>query len=59
MALINDTLARILVCPADRGDLIEDEPSSRLVCTQCGRRYPVRDGIPIMLIDQAEPPTDE
>ena len=59
MALIDDTLARILVCPADQGDLIEDEHSSRLVCTQCGRRYPVRDGIPIMLIDQAEPPTDE
>lgn len=59
MALIDENLARILVCPVDHGDLTEDEASSRLVCTQCGRRYPVRDGIPIMLIDQAEQPTDE
>ncbi|MBW3666962.1 MAG: Trm112 family protein [Actinobacteria bacterium] len=59
MALLDETLSRILVCPADRADLSEDEAASRLVCTECGRRYPVRDGIPIMLIDQAEPPTDE
>lgn len=28
----------------------------RLVCVACGRRYPIRDGIPVMLIDEAEQP---
>ena len=31
----------------------------RLVCTRCGRRYPIRDGIPVMLIEEAEPPVQE
>ena len=28
----------------------------RLVCVKCGRRYPVRDGIPVMLVEEAELP---
>jgi hypothetical protein len=32
------------------------EEGDRLVCTQCRRRYPVRDGIPVMLIEEAELP---
>lgn len=54
MTLIDPNLAQILVCPVDHGDLDQDEAASKLVCTQCGRRYPVRDGIPVMLIDEAE-----
>ena len=54
MSLIDPTLAKILVCPVDRADLIEDLEASRLECSECHRRYPVRDGIPIMLVDQAE-----
>lgn len=54
MSLIDETLAQLLVCPADKSDLIQDVEAKRLVCTSCGRRYPVQDGIPIMLIDQAE-----
>jgi len=54
MSLIDETLARLLVCPVDKSDLIEDVDDQRLVCTDCGRRYPVEDGIPIMLPDQAE-----
>jgi uncharacterized protein YbaR (Trm112 family) len=30
----------------------------RLVCAKCGRRYRIDDGIPVMLIDEAEPPPD-
>jgi len=59
MALIDDTLARILVCPVDKAGLTQDEAAARLVCSECGRRYPVRDGIPIMLVDEAEPPADD
>ncbi len=59
MSLIDPALAEILVCPADHGALDEDESASRLVCTVCGRRYPVRDGIPVMLIEEAEGGPDE
>lgn len=59
MSMLDPTLAAILVCPVDKADLIEDEVAMRLECTECGRRYPVRDGIPIMLVDQAEGGPDE
>jgi uncharacterized protein YbaR (Trm112 family) len=59
MSLIDPLLAEILVCPVDQGDLTEDVPNSRLVCGICGRRYPVEDGIPVMLVEEAElPPGD-
>ena len=59
MSLIDPVLALVLVCPVDKADLIEDEPAQRLECTRCGRRYPVKEGIPIMLVDQAEGGRDE
>lgn len=59
MSLIDSSLAEVLVCPVDKAELTQDEPAQRLVCTSCGRRYPVRDGIPIMLVDQAEGGPDE
>ncbi|HEX4745226.1 MAG TPA: Trm112 family protein [Candidatus Limnocylindria bacterium] len=51
---VDKDLLEILACPADRQPLRE-EPD-RLVCTACGRRYPVRDGIPVMLVEEAEQP---
>jgi hypothetical protein len=59
VSLIHPELAAILVCPVDKAGLIEDVAESRLVCTSCGRRYPVRDGIPIMLVAEAEEAPDE
>lgn len=51
-------LLEILVCPAPdcrkKLALAADEKS--LQCTGCGRLYPVRDGIPILLLDQAQEP---
>jgi len=47
-------LLDILVCPADRKPVrLEND---RLVCSACGRRYPIVDDIPVMLVDQAELP---
>lgn len=54
MGLIGKDLAEILVCPVDKSDLAEDIGAVRLECSECHRRYPVEDGIPIMLADQAE-----
>jgi uncharacterized protein YbaR (Trm112 family) len=59
MSLIDPDLAAILVCPVDKADLVEDEVTSHLVCTRCGRRYPVRNGIPVMLVEEAEGGPDE
>lgn len=48
-------LLEILVCPKCRGELDYRETESSLVCARCRLRYEVRDGIPIMLIDEAKP----
>lgn len=48
-------LLEILVCPKCRGELEYREKENRLLCHACKVQYPVRDGIPIMLIDEATP----
>ena len=48
-------LLEILVCPKCKGDLEYREAESSLVCHAFSLRYPVRDDIPIMLIDEATP----
>ena len=48
-------LLTILVCPKCKGDLEFKSEESSLVCSACKLRYPVRDGIPIMLIAEATP----
>ncbi|HOS95098.1 MAG TPA: Trm112 family protein [Armatimonadota bacterium] len=48
--MISKELLEILVCPACRGEL-DYEPDVRLTCRSCGKSYPIRDGIPIMLVD--------
>ena len=55
---LDPQLLEILVCPNDRGDLDYREDESVLVCTTCGYRYPIRDDIPVMLIDEAEKPDE-
>ncbi len=54
MALIKKELLDILVCPVDKAELIEKEESKQLKCKKCGRKFPVKDGIPVMLVDEAE-----
>lgn len=52
--MIDPKLLEILACPACTTDVkLEGE---RLVCVRCGRRYPIRDGIPVMLVEEAEVP---
>jgi uncharacterized protein YbaR (Trm112 family) len=46
-------LLDILVCPKCKGDLEYRPAEAVLVCAACRLRYPVRDDIPIMLIDEA------
>ncbi|MGI8458484.1 MAG: Trm112 family protein [Propionibacteriaceae bacterium] len=51
-------LLEILACPNCHGALAVDHDKDELVCTnpECGLAYPVRDGIPVMLIDEARRP---
>ncbi|HEX6576456.1 MAG TPA: Trm112 family protein [Gemmatimonadaceae bacterium] len=52
---LDSQLLEILVCPKCKGDLEYREGESVLVCHTCAVKYPVRDDIPIMLIDEALP----
>ena len=53
--MIDAKLLEMLACPACKTEVRLE--GDRLVCSQCGRRYPIRDGIPVMLIEEAERPT--
>jgi uncharacterized protein YbaR (Trm112 family) len=49
-------LLKILACPACHASLRVDEAAQELVCTGCGLAYPVRDDIPVLLVDEARRP---
>ncbi|MBI5123988.1 MAG: Trm112 family protein [Candidatus Omnitrophica bacterium] len=52
--MIDKELLNILACPLCKTDVrLEGE---KIVCTKCARRYPIKDDIPIMLIDEAQMP---
>lgn len=50
---ISRELLEILVCPLCKGDLIYDEQRSELICSESKLAYPIRDGIPVMLVEEA------
>ena len=50
---IDPKLLEILVCPLTKGPLRYDHAAQELVSEQAGLAYPIRDGIPIMLVDEA------
>lgn len=65
---VDPKLLEILVCPLTKGTLVYDAKAQELISKQAGLAYPIRDGIPIMLVDearrldedqQAAPPGDE
>jgi uncharacterized protein len=48
----------ILACPdKHHAPLALDEPEQTLTCTECGRVFEIRDGIPVLLLDEARPGT--
>ena len=55
---IDRELLEDLVCPACRGTVSEQAADHGIECAGCGRVYPVRDGIPVMLVDQAIEPRE-
>ena len=53
---VDKELLDILICPSCGGDVEYRESEQVIVCLKCGLRYPVRDDIPVMLIEEAEKP---
>ena len=50
---VDPKLLEILVCPLTKGSLRYDREAQELISDQAGLAYPIRDGIPIMLVDEA------
>jgi len=55
---IDEQLLSIIVCPACHGELAPavTDGAEELVCQGCGNAYPVRDDIPVLLVDEARKP---
>lgn len=50
---INQDLLEILACPACKAKVVLQPDENSLKCVQCRRVYPIRDDIPVMLVDEA------
>jgi uncharacterized protein YbaR (Trm112 family) len=50
---VDPKLLEILVCPLTKGPLDYDDSAQELISKSAGLAFPIRDGIPIMLIDEA------
>lgn len=53
--MLDKELLEILVCPQCKGELEYRAEPEELICRQCRLVFEVRDGIPIMLLDEAKP----
>lgn len=53
MTPLDPALLKILVCPVTRGPLRYDEAAQELVSEQAGLAFPIKDGIPVMLPEEA------
>ena len=51
---INKDLLEILACPKCKGDIKLNEDENGLICNSCKLLYPIKDDIPVMLVDEAE-----
>jgi hypothetical protein len=56
---IDPRLLEILVCPLTKAPLRYDRDAQELISEEAGLAYPIRDGIPIMLVDEARPLRDD
>ena len=56
---VDPKLLEILVCPVTKGPLVYDAEAQELISRQAGLAFPIRDGIPIMLVDEARTLDDD
>ena len=57
--MLDKELLEILVCPVSKAPLIWREDAGELLCKASGLAYPIRDGIPVPLEEEARSLTDE
>lgn len=58
--VLDPQLLEILACPdTHHAPLTYDEQAETLTCSECGRVFPIRDGIPVLLLDEATAPASE
>lgn len=50
--MIDKELIDMLACPDCKGDV--ELKDNKIVCKSCGKKYPVKNGIPVMIIEEAE-----
>ena len=58
-ARLDPALLEVLVCPVTQGPLKYDRVRGELVSHQLGRAFPVRDGVPIMLVEESRALDDD
>lgn len=56
---IDPRLLEILVCPKTKGPLVFDREAGELISKNAALAYPIRDGVPIMLVDEARALSDD
>jgi uncharacterized protein YbaR (Trm112 family) len=56
---VDPRLLEVLVCPLTKAPLSYDRAAQELISVEAGLAYPIRDGIPIMLVDEARPLDDD
>jgi uncharacterized protein YbaR (Trm112 family) len=57
---LDPQLLEILACPdTHHAPLTYDEAAQTLTCTECGRIFPIRDGLPVLLLDEATLPGED
>ncbi len=52
--MIEKDLLDILACPICKGDVVESD--EKIKCVKCGSLFPIRDGIPVMIVEEAQRP---
>jgi uncharacterized protein len=57
MPAVAPELIDLLICPSCHGKIEYKERRNLIICTSCGLHYPVRDGIPVMLVEEATRPS--
>jgi len=50
--MIDQVLLDILACPVCKGEVKQEE--NQVMCCQCGRKYLIKEGIPVMLVEEEE-----